>query len=249
MLRKIFIVFLILSTFIFHPALSENLKESLEEADSLFSQKKYTEAFTLYENIFQNSDQFSLQMLLKMAFIKEATGDYTSALYYLNVYYKYNPNKKVLKKMEDLAGKYKLTGYRYTDLEYFISLYNQYYYYISFSFLFFAVSYFGYLIIKKFQKKKLGFRPLVFILILATAYIFANYDIIPPKGIISKQGTWLMSAPSSASEPVAMIDKGHRVMILEKQDIWYRILWEDKSAYILESHLLLIGEPRSFNIF
>lgn len=249
MLRKIFIVFSILSTFIFHPALAENLKGNLDEADSLFSQKKYTEAFTIYENIFQNSEQFSLQMLLKMAFIKEATGDYTSALYYLNVYYKYNPNKKVLKKMEDLAGKYKLTGYRYTDLEYFISLYNQYYYYISFSFLFFAVSYFIYLIIKKFQKKKLGFRPLVFILILATAYIFANYDIIPPKGIISKQGTWLMSAPSSASEPIAMIDKGHRVMILEKQDVWYRILWENKSVYILESHLLLIGEPRRFNIF
>jgi uncharacterized protein YgiM (DUF1202 family) len=151
--------------------------------------------------------------------------------------------------MEDLAAKHKLSGYRYTDLEYFISLYNQNYYYIIFFFLFSAFTYFIYLVIKKIRKRPLGFRPAIFILILGTAYILTNYDIIPPKGIVSRSGTWLMKAPSAAAPTIAMIDKGHRVMILDKEDVWYRILWDDQSAYILESNLLLIGESKKLNPF
>ncbi|MBX9852110.1 MAG: SH3 domain-containing protein [Cytophagaceae bacterium] len=181
-----------------------------------------------------------------MAFIKEGLGDYTAALYYLNLYYNYNPNKKVLKKMEELAAKYKLSGYRYTDLEYFISLYNQYYHYIIFFFLAFALSYYLHLLIKKLRRKKIGLRPLIFIFILGTAYLLTNYNIIPPKGIIRKSGTLLMSAPSAASVPIATIDEGHRVMILEKKDVWYRIIWEDKSAYILEYNLWVTGKLGEF---
>ncbi len=239
---KIFHLFIFLSTITFCPAYSQNYESKLVEADSLFSAQKYTHAVTLYQDILENSDHFSLQMLLKMALIKEALGDYTSALYYLNLYYKYNPNKAVLKKMEELAAKYKLTGYRYTDLEYFISLYNQYYYYIIFFFLAFALNYYLYLVIKKVKKRKLGLRPLLFTIILIIAFYLANFDIIPPKGIISKSNTYLMSAASSASEPLAFVDKGHRVMILDKHDIWYRILWEDQYAYILQSNLVVIGE-------
>jgi uncharacterized protein YgiM (DUF1202 family) len=242
MSSKIFYLFLFLSTFILNPAYSQSYESRLVKADSLFSAQQYTHALTLYQDILENSDHFSLQMLLKMALVKEALGDYTSALYYLNLYYKYNPNKMVLKKMEELAGKYKLTGYRYTDLEYFISLYNQYYYYIVFFFLAFALSYYVYLVVKKVRNRRLGLRPLLFIIILGSAFYLANFEIIPPKGIISKSNTYLMSSASAASEPLALIDKGHRVMILDKQDIWYRILWEDQTAYILESNLVVIGE-------
>lgn len=246
---KLFYIFIILSTFLVNPAFTQSYEGTLLQADSLFEARKYTEAFDLYENILEKSDHFSFQMLLKMSFIKEGLGDYTSALYYLNLYYNYKPEKKVLKKMEDLAAKHKLSGYRYTDLEYFISLYNQYYYYIIFFFLFSAFSYFLHLVLKKFRKKKLGFRPVVFIFILGTAYLLTNYDIIPPKGIVSNSGTLLMTAPSAASEPLATIDKGHRVIILDKTDVWYRILWDNKAVYVLENNLLLIGEPKNFTLF
>jgi hypothetical protein len=242
MYSKILGIFALLCLFTLHKVYPQTYEQKLNRADSLFSSYRYTEAFEIYRDIFHNSDQFSHQMLLKMAFIKEGMGDYTSSLYYLNLYYNYNPNKKVLKKMEDLASKYKLEGYRYTDIEYFISLYNQYYYSIIFFFLAFATTYFLYLLIKKFRRKKLGFRPLVFILLLAAVYILTNYNLIPPKGIISKSGTVLMSAPSASSDPVALLDKGHRIMILGKEDIWYRILWDSKTAYILQNNLMVVGE-------
>jgi len=246
---KLFYIFIFLSTFLINPTFSQSYEQKLARADSLFTERKYTDAFSLYENILERSGRFSLQMLLKMSFIKEGLDDYTSALYYLNLYYNYNPDKKVLKKMEDLAAKHKLAGYRYTDLEYFTSLYNQYYYYIIFFFLFSAFSYFLHLVLKKFRKKKLGFRPVIFIVILGTAYVLTNYDIIPPKGIVSNAGTLLMTAPSAAAEPLAVIDKGHRVIILDKTDVWYRILWDNQAAYVLENNLLLIGEPKNFTLF
>ena len=238
---KIFGLFALLSLFTLHKIYPQSYEQKLKEADSLFAAARFTDALTLYEDILQASGQFSHQMLLKMAFIQEGLGDYTSSLYYLNLYYNYNPNKKVLKKMEDLASKHKLSGYRYTDLEYFISLYNQYYYSIIYLFLAFAVTYYLYLWLKKLRRRKLGLRPLAFILMLTTVYILTNYDLIPPKGIISESGTILMTAPSAASDPIALVDKGHRVMVMGKEDVWYRILWESQTAYILESHLKLVS--------
>src|SRR4051794_12076098 len=97
---NLFCLFIFLSTFLLHEAHSQSNAEKLNKADSLFYKQKYTSALSLYEEILETSDQFSLQMLLKAAFIEEALGDYTTSLYYLNLYYKYHPNKKVLEKME-----------------------------------------------------------------------------------------------------------------------------------------------------
>lgn len=237
---KIFCFFSLLCLLTLHKVYPQTYEQKLKTADSLFAQARFTEALASYEDILQNSDRFSHQMLLKMAFIQEGLGDYTSSLYLLNLYYNYNPNKKVLRKMEDLASKNKLTGYRYTDLEYFISLYNQYYYSIIFFFLAFAVTYYLYLWIKKLRRKRLGLRPLVFIILLGIVYVLTNFDLIPAKAIISNSGSLLMSAPAASSDPIAIIDKGHRVMVLGKEDIWYRILWEGQTAYILENNLILV---------
>ena len=65
-------------------------------------------------------------MLLKMAFIKEGLGDYTNALYYLNLYYLKTYNKRVLKKMENLAEQNKLSGYNYDDVEFFLNIYHKF---------------------------------------------------------------------------------------------------------------------------
>src|SRR4051812_48821245 len=85
---------------------SQGTFEQLHKADSLFDSKKYIESFEIYHQILDSSDQYSPRMLKKMAFIKEGLGDYTSALYYLNLFYSSNPDNEVLKKMEELGLKY-----------------------------------------------------------------------------------------------------------------------------------------------
>jgi tetratricopeptide (TPR) repeat protein len=230
MYRKLLLSFVIFLLFLQNVAAQSPFMQLLN-ADSLFETQKYTQSFEIYKNILETSQQFSPRMLLRMAFIKEGLGDYTSALYYLNLFYSFNPDKEVLK----------LSGYNYSDLEYFISLYNEYYYYIITFFLMAAVSFYLYFVIKKTSNSKLGFNlPLLFMVILSAAYYLTNYNLTPPKGILTNDHTPLMSAPSGGSKLINFSAKGHRVTLLGKEDIWYKILWNDEPAYVREINLVPI---------
>lgn len=238
-LLKLWIFFMLIFP---QQVISQNYQEKITAADSLFYLQKYPEALQAYETIFQKSGKYSLSMLLKMAVLWENAGDYSKSLFYLNVFYRDQPNKKVLSQMEFLADKYKLKGYSYTDLEYFISLYNEFYYSIIVYILCATLAFLVYLAVLKARKKKLGLRPLFFICILMSVYYITNYRVIPPRAIIAKQNALLMSAPSAASEVISMAGKGHRVTINKKRDIWYEINWANGAAYIREDDLFLIPQ-------
>jgi hypothetical protein len=102
-----------------------SVEEKLPLADSLFNNKKYTEAYAIYNDLLDEG-RASSSMLLKMAFIREGLGDYSGALYHLNLNYLKTSSKRVLLKMEDLAKKHNLVGYEYTDYDYFLSFYYKY---------------------------------------------------------------------------------------------------------------------------
>jgi hypothetical protein len=178
-----------------------------------------------------------------MAFIKEGLGDYTSALYYLNLFYSYNPDKEVLKKMEEIGLKYKLTGYTYTDLDYFISIYQEYYHYILIFLIGTCLIYYLLMFIKR--RTKLGLRPFYFVMMLLLALYLVNFSLTPPKGIISNSAVHLMASPSAGAPLVGIVDKGHRVTIVSKEDIWYKIRWNGSTAYIRENNLTTVENYRN----
>jgi hypothetical protein len=238
MYSKLLIHILLINLLFLSKSFAQGPFVQLHTADSLFESKKYIESFEIYRQITDSSSQFSPRMLLRMAFIKEGLGDYTSALYYLNLFYSYNPDKEVLKKMEELALKYKLTGYTYTDRDYFISLYYEYYYFILFFFLIAAVSYYIYMVVNR--RIGLGLKPFYFIIILVAAFYLSNYSLTRPKGIIVNSGVHLMSSPSAGAALIEVVNKGHRVIILKKEDIWYEILWDGAPAYIRENNIVKV---------
>jgi hypothetical protein len=49
-----------------------------------------------------------------------------------------------------------------------------------------------------------------------------------------------MKSPSAGARQLALLDQGHRIKVLDKQDIWYRVEWNEQEAYIRESNLKLI---------
>jgi hypothetical protein len=236
MYSKLLIHILFLNLLFLPKSFAQGPFVQLHKADSLFESKKYIESFEIYHLVLDSSHRYSPRMLLRMAFIKEGLGDYTSALYYLNLYYSYNPDKEVLKKMEEIGLKCKLSGYSFTDLDYFISIYNENYYYILIVFLAAAVIYFIYLLI--YRRTKSGARPFYFIIMLLIALYLTNSSLSPPKGIITHSGVHLMSSPSAGADLVDIVDKGHRVTILSKEDIWYKINWNGSPAYIRENNLI-----------
>lgn len=235
---KLFLLFLIFLSTLSLSAFCETPKEKLALADSLFEQKKYTQSFELYEDILKSGKKASPAMVLKMAFIREGLGDYTNALYYLNLYYLSTYNKRVLKKMENLAEQNKLTGYDYDDAEFFLNLYHQYQLQVdlilvSLSLLLFAMLF--------RQKRKLGkistMQAMLFAGFLVLLFVLNNFGREQQKAIISSAGVHLMEGPSPGSDVIEVVSQGHRVDIIGKEDVWVKISWNDQDAYVKSFNL------------
>ena len=120
-LRSFSIILFLISTASFG---AEN-QQRLNAADSLFGEEKYTEALELYLSLFE--DGFSTSsMLLKMAYVADATGNYSFALYYLDRYYKVSGDRLAIGKIKDLAEANDLDGYVYSDIDYLAAVFSRY---------------------------------------------------------------------------------------------------------------------------
>jgi hypothetical protein len=207
----------------------------LSKADSLFFNKKYTEAFEVYTSLQENSS-VSASMLLKMAFIKEGLGDYTSSLYYLYNYYQLTNDRAVLVKMSELADKKSLSGYTVEDKHFFINAINKYLTEIqlllAFTLLFLTL--FTY---RSKEKKELPIGVPVIQLVLAVVLLAVTNGWFQPNQAIIKDNTFLMSAPSAASEPIGPITKGHLVEVLEQTDVWTKVRWNEEEVFLRKSKL------------
>lgn len=230
---KLLILFLICFVTISFTGLSNAPKGKLLLADSLFQQKKYTQSFELYEDIYTNDQKASSAMLLKMAFIKEGLGDFTNALYYLNVYYLKSYDKRALKKMENLAEQNKLSGYNYDDVEFFLNLYHQYQLQIDLILLSLALLVFGVLSYQKRSNKQISRSSgISYVGLLVVLLFINNFARERPQAIITTAEVYLMKGPSPGSDVVDKVTKGHRVDILGHDDVWVKISWNDQDAYI-----------------
>jgi len=216
-------------------------EQEIAKADRFFGQKKYTESLKIYEQIFRTSGKASPSMLLKMAFIYEGLGNYTQTLFCLSLHYEYAPSNTTLLRMEKIAQDKGLQGYEHSDLDYILAIFHRYYVYFNILLILIFGSLFGLFIYRLRKKETLPIRQgIAFMLALTGIFILLNFSEDLPKAIIKNDKVFLMSAPSAASEMIDRLDKGHRVKILSKKDIWFKIKIGDKVAYIRESNLIKI---------
>jgi tetratricopeptide (TPR) repeat protein len=237
---KIFIIAALFSTLVFNTRANSLKNTNITKGDSLFAKKDYKASLDFYKTAFEQDKAFSQQMLARMAMMEEATDQYVMALYYLNTMYSYYPDSRVIQKMEDMGNQYHLSGYNYTDLEYAISIYKEYYYYIIFSISAIGFPFIIYLFLRKRKQVGLGFRPIIFLALLGAAFYLNNYDITPLMGIINSDCT-IMEGPSPGAAVIEHIEAGHRVRIIKQEGIWYEISWKDKQAFVRDVYLLPIG--------
>ncbi len=216
-----------------------SISQGLDKADSLFNSGKYTEANKVYDSIYTAS-KGSPSMLLKMAFIQEGLENYADALFYLNQYYGLSADKKVLVKMREIAESQGLRGYEYSDLEFFKNLVHKYKSQVL-GLLYGLSALLIVLIIFNKRSGKATFSPMAFQVIVVISLILTTNDFFSkPKGIIDKDQTLLMSGPSAGAEPIDIIGKGHRVSVLETNDVWIKINWGESTGYIRKNRLKLI---------
>jgi len=214
---------------------------TLQLADSLYAQEKYTESLELYEILLKEDQLYTPGMLMKMAFIKEGLGEYSEALYLLNLFYAKTSDKRALRKMEELARQHHLYGYKFDDLEFFRTTYKRYHLHIIGVLAAFSLFIFSFIL---YQKRRGRHRPvsagILFVLILAMLFGLINFGQGRDRAVILSDQAYLRTGPSSGANVAEVIEKGHRVEILSQKDVWVKINWNDRPLYIRESHLGII---------
>ena len=208
---------------------------SLERADSLFTEQRYAQAYKEYEKILETG-QASPAMLLRMAYIQESRSNESQVLYLLNLYYRQTGDKDVLQKIETLAKDKNLKGYEYSDREYVLGSVKQYREEIIMGLMALSGLLFLFILFRKFR---MGQKPLwsgiALILLLGGLFYFANNPVSSPKAIIARDYVHLMSGPSAGSSVVEVIGKGHRLKVLGREDVWFKVEWDNKVLYVKET--------------
>jgi hypothetical protein len=229
----LFALFILKST----PASSQISSYRLQQADSLFNAKQYTQSLEHYKEILA-SNEYTPAMLLKMAFIEEGLTKTGDALYYLNLYYIATQDESVLDKMDELARKENLSGYENTGSTQAYTFYQKYHFYITMSlaalvFLLFSISFF----LKRRKHNTLATIAPMFVFLIALAvHLYAGRPAT--NGIVVRQNAYLMSDPSAGADVEEIVKAGHRVEIQGHADAWVKVEWEGKPVYIRRNQLL-----------
>jgi tetratricopeptide (TPR) repeat protein len=225
----------------FGSALGQTAGALLHQADTLFQARRYPESLRTYEQVLHGSGQATPAMLLRMAFIEEGLGQYTEALYYLNLYYRRHPRQAVAVKMEDIAARHNLAGYQFSDLDFFFIWYDRYYDYLMGGLLLLSLLLLALAARKKVKGRFVLIRHgvgLIVILLLNVALLNLHSDA--GQAIVHHDGAYLMNAPSAGGRLVHIVPKGNRLAINGRQDIWLKTEWNGRPAYVRQHQVLVV---------
>ncbi|WP_436515138.1 SH3 domain-containing protein [Ekhidna sp. To15] len=226
----------ILFSCFFNSLIAQN--SSLEEGDSLFNQQKFTEAYEKYELIFWEGEA-SQAMLLKMAYIQDGLGNYTDALFFLDKYYQMSADRNVVGKIQELSEANELSGYSYDDVDYFLALLKKYRLHL----ISLLVAVMLMLIVYIFQKSKGEEKPIsagiIQLIVVCCLLGVVNFEG-SPKAVVMSDYTLLRSGPSAGAEPIEVLNKGHKVKVLNRDEVWTQILWDGREVYVRNGKLRVI---------
>ncbi|SHJ71735.1 SH3 domain-containing protein [Reichenbachiella agariperforans] len=236
-------IIIVFAIFITHSltAQESQLRVQLSHADSLFKEGKYTESFEVYNQLLQKEGHATPQMLMKMAYIKEGLGNHSEALLYLNKYYLMTSNKNARNKMAELAEEENLEGYKVTDYDFFKGLLNSHFLWVNIVVISIAFLLFAIVVYRRFWTKTNALPYAISMcVVLLLLFFVSNYELDIRQVIIADDYVYLMDGPSVGSDLVEVIQKGHRLTILDEDEVWVKVAWKDQEAYVKQSKVLKV---------
>ncbi|GAA5038334.1 hypothetical protein GCM10011506_34670 [Marivirga lumbricoides] len=237
-MQKVILKFLVSIFFclaFFTVSIADSFDNELVTADSLYSTKLYTESIKIYESIFE-AGKATPAMLLKMARIEEGLMNYGQTIFYLEKYFELTEDKKVLRHIEQIAEKEKLSGYSYNFGFYFSHYYQKWQPLLLAVLLAILIILLSFMI-KNRDKQFLKRQYFSFAVILIVLIGVANNIVFPHYAIVVDHPTFLLQGPSAASNVVQRIDKNHKIVVKDQVDVWTETEWQDNKAYIKTDHL------------
>jgi tetratricopeptide (TPR) repeat protein len=208
--------------------------------DSALKAAEFKKALKIYRNILKEDNAASPALLVKMASCASALRNYPAEIYYLNLCYQIEPSKNLQEKIRLLANQYNLEGYNFSDIDLLLQFYYQFDDWVVFVGIIIGLIIIFFMLRRRILKNRLVYFPLIFIVFILGITIANNIQTLNQKAIIAYNNTILMEGPSSASEYITKVSQGHRVTITDRSDVWYKVTWLNKAAYIHSKNLLLL---------
>lgn len=238
--KNLIIFFLFLFLGLNTSAFAQISSYRLRQADSLFQMKRYTQSLAHYKTIL-GQGKYTPAMLLKMAYVEQGLNHTGDALYYLTLYHQATNDQTALDKMEELANKNNLLGYQQTEVDWLLSFYHDHHTTISLVltvliFLAFSMSVF---LKRKQESPWYGLSGMIALMGLFLFHINIGNTVVT--AIIAQDKTFLMDGPSPGADVISVVGSGHKVEIIGQHDVWTKITWDGKTAYVKENNLLVAG--------
>jgi hypothetical protein len=238
-LQIVFLKIILYSILFFSQSLCYAQNEKIKQADSLFKAKQYTQSLELYQSVF-NDKKYTPAMLLRMAYINEGLGKVGTTLYFLTLYHLATGDEHALKKTEELAAKFKLTGYEEDNSNTFNRGITKNLIWIQAALTFVLLIIAMVIFIQRRQSR----RPweLVTALILVIGLLFYSTNFYSSEsGIVTSDKAYLMDGPSAGANVVSIINEGTLLKLLGSEDVWIRVKWTDKEVYLKEKSILKVA--------
>lgn len=209
----------------------------LNQADSLFTAKQYTQSFRFYDSLLKEK-KYSAAMLLKMAYIKEGLGQPGLSLYYLNLYQQASNDDQVAAKMEELANRHQLEGYKSSNAAPIKAWIKKNDLRITLLLSSVVLLAFGWLVYARRKRHNYLLPIFVLFAFLTVLTWHINWGTAPIYIIVSQPNTYLMSGPSGGASVVAILEGGHRFIVAGSEDVWVKVKWREKDAFIKQSRTI-----------
>jgi hypothetical protein len=207
-------------------------------ADSLFAQGQYAAVLPLYRAQIWQKRQLSPQLLLRLAYAEHQESHYAAEMLYLNMALARQPRLSTWRQLVALAQRQRLVGYPATWQQDVRVQVQRYYYPVLQGLLSLAVLLAVGLLLRRGRTGRSGWVGYSVYLLAVGAYLWLLQPV--PTGVIARSGTALMAGPGAGAAWLSTAAPGDRLLVLGRQDIWLRVRWQERVAYVRAADAFII---------
>jgi len=207
-------------------------ESELIKADSLYTNKQYTEAIKIYEELF-SAGYASPNMLLKLARVNEGSANYGATIFYLEKYYQLTADERILEHIEKITSDNDIEGFNYELPFYANYYYKSYSKFILLTLILITVVFLAFWLQNKKERKSFATAAIITLVLVAAVNNYKGQDY----GIITDTPGFLMEGPSAGADVITKLDQPTKLPLKGRVDIWTKTKIEDKEAYIKSEHL------------
>ncbi|MBO2009345.1 hypothetical protein [Hymenobacter negativus] len=209
---------------------------NLGRADSLFVAGQYAAAFPDYRRQVWEQRRASPELLLKMAYAQQQLEHYPAALLYLSMAQARQPRVRTWRQLAGLATQHRLVGYP-TTWQQELRVQVQRYFYSGLQVLLAGAVVGAMWLLWRRSPRGAWVGYLAYVALLGT---YLHFLRPVPAGLVARSGAVLMDGPGAGAAWLSTAAMGDRLPVLGRQDIWYRVQWQQREAFVRATDLLVV---------